>query len=270
MKFKVACIQINSINDIGKNLERARELVSKANERGADFILLPENVGFMSANPEEAFDNAHVEAGNPILENFMKLAAAYRKWLLIGSISIKQKTGGKLLNRSYLIDFKGDIVEVYDKIHLYDVDVQGGERHMESDMYEAGYKEKKAMLPWGQLGMSICYDLRFPNLYRKLAQSGAEFLAVPSAFTKFTGQAHWHTLLRARAIENGAYVFAPAQTGRHPSGRETFGHALIVDPWGRVVSDCGENEGFIMAEIDPAMCSRVRRQIPSLNADIDL
>jgi predicted amidohydrolase len=191
-------------------------------------------------------------------------------WLLAGSL-VTRTDGGKAANRSFLIDSNGVVQTHYDKIHMFDVDLGNGEVHRESNAYEAGTKAVTADLPWGKLGMTVCYDLRFPQLFRGLVQKGgAEFISMPAAFTRPTGEAHWHVLLRARAIENGCYVFAPAQCGVHENGRKTYGHSLIIDPWGRVLADGGEEPGFISAEIDPAQVARARTKIPSLTHDRDI
>ena len=168
------------------------------------------------------------------------------------------------VNRSFLIDPQGEIAARYDKIHMFDVDLAGGESYRESRSYRAGELAVGADLPWGRLGLTICYDLRFPALYRALAEAGASFLAIPSAFTRQTGEAHWHVLMRARAIENGCFVFAAAQGGKHENGRETFGHSLVVDPWGRVLAEGGEEPGVVMAEIDAGRRRDGARPHPSL------
>ncbi len=173
----------------------------------------------------------------------------------------------KLANRSLLIDPAGHIAARYDKIHMFDVEIPDGQSYRESRVYEAGTEAVTAELPWGRLGLTVCYDLRFPYLYRSLAQAGAQFLSIPSAFTRFTGQAHWHVLLRARAIETGCFVFAPAQCGSHDGGRETYGHSLIVAPWGEVLADGGEEPGVTLAEIDPAEVAKARTMIPALDHD---
>ena len=187
-------------------------------------------------------------------------------WLLIGSLSIAVE-GGKVANRSLLVDPTGNIVARYDKIHLFDVDLGETESYRESATIAPGDRAVLAETPWGPLGMTVCYDLRFPQLYRTLAQRGALFLSIPAAFTRTTGRAHWHILQRARAIENGAFVFAPAQCGTHAEGRETYGHSLIVDPWGAVLADGGEEPGIVFAEIDPAAVASARNRIPSLRHD---
>ena len=178
-----------------------------------------------------------------------KLAKKYKKWILIGSLIIKNKK--KLLNRSVLINDKGNIVTFYDKIHMYDAKLSKSEKYFESKTFKAGKNIKVVKLPWGKLGLSICYDLRFPNMYRKMSKKGAIFLSIPSAFTETTGKRHWHTLLKARAIENFSYVFAPGQAGKHCNGRKTYGHSMIVSPDGKILKELGKREGVITAAIDP-------------------
>jgi len=195
-----------------------------------------------------------------------ELARESGLWLHCGSLAVLLDNG-RVANRTLLLDPRGEVVARYDKIHMFDVDLGNGEAYRESATFEAGAEAVVACTPWGGLGLSICYDLRFPHLYRSLAKAGADFLAVPAAFTRTTGRAHWHVLLRARAIETGCFVFAPAQCGEHVGGRQTYGHALIVSPWGAIIADGGENPGFIIAEIDPAEVDEARRKIPSLGHD---
>lgn len=267
MKFTAACVQVNSGNNMQENIKIATGLIAQASDEGADFIALPENVAFMSAAPEELFANSYFQNEHPALAAFSDAAKQYRKWLLVGSLAIKIEGEKKLANRSFLINSNGEIAASYDKIHLFDTSVKGGETHKESDRFIAGNKAVTTTTPWGICGLSVCYDVRFPHLYRKLAKLGSAFITVPAAFTKFTGTAHWHVLLRARAIETGCYIIAPAQTGKHPSGRETFGHSLIIDPWGEILADGGTNTGFIKAEIDMQKVNSIRQQMPSLEHD---
>jgi deaminated glutathione amidase len=262
----VACVQTNSARDIAANLETVPPLVRAAKDAGADFVLLPENVGMLEPDIALWREKALAEEDHPALAVFRALARDADLWLLIGSLAIRLEND-KVANRSILLDNQGRIVARYDKIHLFDVDLDGGESYRESATIAPGDRAVIADTPWGRLGMSVCYDLRFPHLYRSLAKAGADFLSIPAAFTRTTGRAHWHVLQRARAIETGCYVFAPAQCGVHAMGRETFGHALIVDPWGVVLADAGEGVGFIMAEIDPAAVAEARRKIPALTHD---
>lgn len=264
--FRAACVQTNSLRDIEPNLPLIADLVRRARDAGADFVLLPENVAMLEPESRLVREKARSEAEHPALPALGDLARSTGVWLLVGSLAIKLDSG-RVANRSLLIDPAGAVVARYDKIHLFDVDLGGGESYRESATIAPGGRAVIADLPWGRLGMSVCYDLRFPHLYRHLAKAGADFLAIPAAFTRVTGQAHWHVLQRARAIENGCFVFAPAQCGEHANGRLTYGHSLIVDPWGRVVADAGEDVGFIVADIDPAEVAAARRRIPALEHD---
>ena len=267
MKFTAACIQLNSQNHMDENIQSACRLIREAAEKGADLIATPENVEFISKNEEDLFASVQPEENHPALTAFCKLAQELEKFLLIGSLSVKLTDQRKIANRSFLINNNGEIIAKYDKIHLFDTSVTGGETHKESDRVVPGDKAVVAETPWGNLGMTICYDVRFPHLYRTLAQNGAGIITVPAAFTKFTGEAHWHVLLRARAIETGCYIIAPAQTGEHPSGRKTFGHSLIIDPWGKILADGGKETGVSMAEIDMEKVTSIRKQMPSLEHD---
>jgi len=210
---------------------------------------------------------AKPEADDPGLAACRALAAETKAWILIGSLLIKEPGAGKVVNRSYLLDGKGAIVARYDKLHLFDVDLPSGEQYRESATVKAGDRAVLAPSPWGLIGLSVCYDLRFAYLYRALAIAGASYLSIPAAFTYTTGKAHWHVLVRARAIETGCYVYAANHGGIHAEGRRTWGHALIVDPWGEVLADSGEREGFIVADIDPAKVTEARAMIPALKHD---
>ncbi len=265
--FKVGLVQMRSTRDARENIRLAGDLVRDAAEAGADFILTPENTPLMERE-REAIDAASFadDGANPTIEAFRAIAREVSRWLLLGSLAVKTDEG-RLANRSVLIAPDGKIAARYDKIHMFDVVVSEAERYQESKNFRPGDRAVLARLPWGVLGMSVCYDMRFPQLYRALAKAGAQFFSAPSAFTKVTGQAHWHVLLRARAIETGAYVFAPAQGGRHENGRETFGHSLVVDPWGRVLAEAGEEPAVVIAKIDPAEVRRAREKIPALTHD---
>lgn len=265
-RFTVACVQTNSARDIEPNIVAVDDLVREARRRGADLILLPENVGMLEPVSRLLREKARPEAEHLALAAFRRLAQDTGAWLLIGSLSIAVE-GGKVANRSLLVDSQGNVVARYDKIHLFDVDLGNGESYRESATIAHGDRAVLAATPWGPLGMTVCYDLRFPQLYRTLAQRGALFLSIPAAFTRTTGRAHWHILQRARAIENGAFVFAPAQCGTHAEGRETYGHSLIVDPWGEVLADGGEEPGIVLAEVDPEAVASARARIPSLRHD---
>ncbi len=264
--FKVACIQHCADDDLTHNLAEAEAWVRAARAGGAELICLPENFSLIQVNDAMLLAEAYPEHKHPALPRFRALARELCVWLLLGSLSIKMESG-KLHNRSYLIDAEGRIAARYDKIHLFDVSLKAGESYHETATLEPGDRAVTARTPWGMLGLSVCYDLRFPYLYRALAQAGARFLAIPAAFTRTTGQAHWHVLIRARAIETGSFVFAPGQCGVRRSGRATYGHSLIVDPWGRVLADGGDEPGFILADIDPTKADEVRRMIPALQHD---
>ncbi|MBL8642730.1 MAG: carbon-nitrogen hydrolase family protein [Rhodospirillaceae bacterium] len=262
--FRVACVQVTASNDMTANIKTASQFVRDAVAKGAEFVLLPENVVMMEAGRENTLAKALPEQNHPALTAFIALAKELKIWLHCGSLGLKQQNG-KLANRSFVVNPAGEVVASYDKIHMFDVNLGGGEQYNESATFNCGDKTALIDLPWGKLGLTICYDVRFPQLYRQLAQAGADFLAVPAAFTKTTGEAHWHVLLRARAIETGCYVFAPAQTGTHAGNRQTFGHALIIDPWGKVLADAGTEPGFIVADIDPAQVAATRAKVPSLS-----
>jgi len=217
----------------------------------------------MELKRERLFAMIAEEGSDPTLAALRETARRLSVYVHIGSLAVKVLPD-KAVNRSFLIDRHGELVARYDKIHMFDVDLANGESYRESRNFRAGDMAVVADLPWGRLGVTICYDLRFPALYRALAEAGASFLSIPAAFTKQTGEAHWHVLMRARAIENGCFVFAAAQAGKHENGRETFGHSLIVDPWGQIIAEAGNEPGVILAEIDPAQVAAARARIPSL------
>jgi predicted amidohydrolase len=269
--FKAACVQISSQLDMDANLEAASALVRDAADNGAQMVLMPENVSLMGTNREQALAMAVPEARHKALPVFTELAREKGVWLMVGSLSVRldEAGGGEdmLANRSLLISDQGEVMVRYDKIHMFDVNIEGGESHRESETYRPGAHAVVAATPWGELGMTICYDLRFPYLYRSLAQAGAHFMSVPSAFTRVSGRAHWHVLLRARAVETGCYIFAPAQCGDHANDRQTYGHSLIIDPWGKILAEAGESPCVIAADIDPSRVAAVRAMIPSLKHD---
>jgi len=264
--FKLACVQLNAGREYAPNIARAGALIREAAAAGADLIGLPENASMIEPVTAEALAKALPEESHPALAAFRELARELGRWIHLGSLNVKAPDG-RILNRSMLLDAAGGVVARYDKLHMFDVDLRGGETYRESDTVAPGEKAVLAPTPWGPLGMTVCYDVRFPYLYRALAQAGAVLIAVPAAFTRTTGRAHWHVLVRARAIETGSYVFAAAQCGTHAEGRRTYGHSLIVDPWGEVLADGGEEEGIVLAEIDPARVAETRRRIPSLRHD---
>jgi predicted amidohydrolase len=265
-KFKAACCQITAGRELLSNIEKAVALGRAARAEGAQFITFPENVTMIEPVGAEALRKALPEAEHPAVPAFRDLARETGAWILAGSLSVRAGAA-KYANRSLLFDPAGVVVARYDKLHLFDVDLAGGERYRESERIVPGDRAVTAPTPWGIFGLTICYDVRFPHLYRALAQAGAFLLTVPAAFTAQTGRAHWHVLNRARAIENGAFVVAAAQCGTHAEGRRTFGHSMIVDPWGEVLAEAGEEEGVIVAEIDPAKSAEARRRIPSLTHD---
>ena len=265
-KFTAACVQITSQREFAPNVKAAGDLIRRARDAGADLIMTPEITGMFEPKRDLHLAKATDEAANPALAAFRDLARETGAWLLVGSLAIKLEAA-RLANRSFLLAPGGAIAARYDKIHMFDVDLKNGESYRESALYRPGDDAVLAALPWGALGMTVCYDLRFPYLYRALAQAGADFLTIPAAFTVPTGKAHWHVLQRARAIETGCFVFAPAQWGEHAEGRRTYGHSLIVDPWGEVLADAGEGVGFITAEIDPARIAEARRMVPALRHD---
>lgn len=261
--FKAAMIQMRSGLAVGANVDAAVRLIGEAKAAGADYVLTPEMTNILAANREQLFAAAVEEQSDLALATLCELARKLGIYVHIGSLAIRISPD-RAANRSFLIDPKGDVLARYDKIHMFDVDLAGGESYRESRNYRPGELAVLTDIPWGRMGMTVCYDLRFPALYRALAEAGATMLAIPSAFTKQTGEAHWHVLLRSRAIENGCFVFAAAQGGKHENGRETFGHSLIVDPWGRIIAEAGTEPGITVAEIDPAEVANARARVPSL------
>ena len=261
--FKAAMIQMRSGLTPGANRDDAVRMIGEAKSAGADYVLTPEMTNILAARREQLFSVVVEEEADASLATLREVARKLGIYVHIGSLAIKISPD-RAANRSFLIGPKGDILARYDKIHMFDVDLAGGESYRELRNYRPGELAVLADLPWGRLGLTVCYDLRFPALYRALAEAGATMLAIPSAFTKQTGEAHWHVLMRARAIENGSFVFAAAQGGKHENGRDTYGHSLIVDPWGSIIAEGGTEPGVIMAEIDPAEVAGARARIPSL------
>tara|TARA_B110000211_G_scaffold227593_1_gene282652 strand:+ start:110 stop:907 length:798 start_codon:yes stop_codon:yes gene_type:complete len=264
--FKVSCIQLRSNDNIFYNLKKTKKLIIKAVKQNTDFILTPEVSSLFSLDKKRLLKICTSMNNDHYLNGIQKLAKKYKKWILIGSLIIKVKKN-KLVNRSVLIDNNGKIKSYYDKIHMYDVILSKKEKYFESKTFSPGKKLKTFKLPWGKIGLSICYDLRFPNLYRKLSKQGSIFLSVPSAFTETTGKRHWHSLIKARAIENFCYIFAPAQGGKHYNSRRTYGHTMIVSPDGKVLKELKKSEGVITVKIDPLIPKKLRLVIPSLNKD---
>ncbi|MBS1218203.1 MAG: amidohydrolase [Proteobacteria bacterium] len=264
--FRIACIQINSGNDLAGNLAVLKAMVAEAANSDAKLVLTPEYCLMMDGSGRVMRDNALPADGGTVLPELQGLARELGVWLLVGSLTLK--TGDeRIVNRSFLMSAAGDVVATYDKIHMFDVTLPDGKVIRESSSYRPGEQAVIATTPWGRLGMTICYDLRFPHLFRALAQRGAQYIAVPSSFQRQTGKAHWHTLLKARAIENAAYIFAPAMCGEHAGNRQTYGHALIVDPWGEVLADGGEEPGIVYADVDPGRVAKIRAMMPSLEHD---
>ncbi len=270
--FKVACVQINASNDLDQNIDTLGRMIREAREAGADFINTPECAAMIEVGRDNIRAKAFVESEHPALAAFQKWAVETGAWLLAGSLSVLLEGDDgddRLANRQYLIDPSGTVTAKYDKIHMFDVDLPNGKRLRESNNYRPGTEAVVTPLPWCQLGLSICYDLRFPHLYRDLAKAGADVLVIPSAFMQVTGEAHWHVLMRARAIETGCFVIAAAQCGEHVAGRLSYGHSLIVAPWGEVLSDGGTEEGVSLAEIDLTAVGKARGHIPALDHDRD-
>jgi len=263
LSFTAAMVQMRTGLLPEPSLEQATGLIREAAAAGADYVQTPEVSNMMQVNRQALFEHLATEADDRSLQAYRALAAELKIHLHIGSLAVRASPE-RAANRSFLIGPEGQVIASYDKIHMFDIDLGNGESYRESANYQPGETAVISDLPWGRIGLTICYDVRFPALYRALAESGASFLTVPSAFTRKTGEAHWHTLLRARAIENGCFVFAAAQGGMHENKRETYGHSLIVDPWGVVLAEAGTEPGIIMAKIDPARVETARKAVPSL------
>ncbi len=264
--FKVSCIQLRSDDNFQNNLNRTTKLIKKAVSQKTNFILTPEISSIFLLNKKKLLKICTSMQKDKYLLGIKLLAKKYKVWILIGSLIIKIGKN-KLVNRAVLIDKFGKIKCYYDKIHMYDATLSKKEKYTESKTFTAGEKIKITNLPWGKLGLTICYDLRFPNLFRNLSKRGALFISVPSAFTETTGKKHWHTLLKARAIENFSYIFAPAQGGKHYNGRKTYGHSLIISPDGKILKELKKKEGVITSSIDPIIAKKLRTKIPSLIKD---
>lgn len=270
--MRAALLQLNSSDDPAGNLSVILGMMDEAAAQGADFILTPEVSNCVSGSRTHQRAVLHPEETDPVLPQLAAHASKLGVWLLIGSLALKtDDPDGRFANRSFLIGPDGAIRARYDKIHMFDVDVTAEETYRESDGFRPGTRAVLADTPWGRLGMSICYDVRFPHLYRRLAQAGATLLTVPAAFSHVTGAAHWETLLRARAIENGCFVLAPAQTGTHAAStgrsRKTHGHSLVIAPWGEILADGGTDHGIVMVDLDPAQVAQARGRVPSLHHD---
>ena len=261
--FTVGLVQMRSGLSPAANLDTAVKLIGEAKAAGADYVQTPEMTNIMDIQRERLFATIVTEEQDVSLARLREVARQLGLWLHVGSLAVKVSPD-RAANRSFLLDPAGEIAARYDKIHMFDVDLAGGESYRESRNFRPGESAISADLPWGRLGFTICYDLRFPSLYRALAEAGSSFISVPAAFTKQTGEAHWHVLIRARAIENGCFVFAAAQGGMHENGRATFGHSLIVDPWGRIVAEGATEPGVVVGKVDPAEVAAARGRIPSL------
>lgn len=265
-KVRVACVQLRSGDDGAENVSVAEKYIREAARDGAKFIATPENTTLMAPDGGAKLEKSFAEESDTALPAFAALAKELGVWLLIGSLSIKV-SDSKTANRSFVIAPDGRIAARYDKIHLFDVDLPSGEIYRESNTVAAGCEAVVVKTPLGNIGLTICYDLRFPHLYRALAKAGAEIITVPAAFTETTGKAHWHTLLKARAIENGCFMVAPAQGGEHANKRRTFGHSLIVGPWGEVLAEGGTEPGVVAATLDLSEIAAVRARLPALSHD---
>ena len=265
-KFNIACLQTSPKPDFQSALEEAIVLAEESIEAGADFIALPEYCGGLITEGSAITPPFATEENHPVLIGLREFAKKRKKYLLIGSIAVTGPAG-KILNRSYIVDEFGNIISRYDKIHLFDIKFSEKESYCESTTVSGGQKAVICETPLGCFGQTICYDLRFPHLYRKLSQAGAQILVVPAAFTKKTGEAHWHVLNRARAIENGAFVVAPCAVGKVEGGGESYGYSLIINPWGEILADAGSDSGLINANIDLEEVNSARMRIPSLRHD---
>lgn len=266
--FRIACLQMQTGNDLAANLDSVKTMAREAARSGAQFVLTPEYALMMDGSGRTMRERALEADGSPALPELQALAKELSVWLLVGSLTLKT-SGDRIANRSCLIAADGTVVATYDKIHMFDATLPDGKVIKESSAYCPGDRAVIAETPWGKLGLTICYDLRFPQLYRRLAKAGAHYLTVPSSFQRATGKDHWHALLQARAIENACFVFAPAMCGEHPGNRTTYGHTLVVDPWGKILADGGEDPGIVYAEIDPARVERVRSMLPCLEHDVE-
>jgi len=261
--FTAAMIQMRTGLMPEPSLAQATRLIRQAAADGADYVQTPEVSNMMQLNRKALFEHLQSEEDDLSLRAYRALAAELKIHIHVGSLALRF-SAEKAVNRSFLIGPEGNVLASYDKIHMFDIELPDGESYRESANYQPGETAVISDLPWGRVGLTICYDVRFPALYRALAESGAYFITVPSAFTRKTGEAHWHVLLRARAIENGSFVFAAAQGGDHEDGRATFGHSVVVDPWGKIIAEGGTEPGVVFADIDPAQVSAARGRIPSL------
>jgi predicted amidohydrolase len=264
MRLKLGLVQPNTGIDAVRGAGLLAESIARLAADGAEMVFTPEMSGRLDRDRARLAASLCDEAGDPVLAAVRDAAARHGVWVQLGSLALAGGSEGRFLNRGFLIDDRGELVARYDKIHLFDVDLPGGERYRESSTYAPGGRAVVAATPWGGLGLTICYDLRFAGLYGALARAGAKVISVPAAFTRPTGRAHWHVLLQARAIETGCFVVAAAQTGQHEDGRATYGHSLVVSPWGEVLLDMGETPGEAVCEIDLGAVDEARGRVPSL------
>ncbi len=263
-EFRIACVQMRSTTSLTENVESFSQLVASAVSEGARYIQSPEMTGFVEQSRKKLFETVKSADKDPLVKRASELAAHHKIWLHVGSTAIL-RSDGKVANRAFVFAPDGTVHATYDKIHMFDVDLDNGESWRESAVYEPGTKAVIVQIDKAKAGLAICYDMRFPNLFRDYAMGGAEILTSPAAFTRQTGQAHWHILLRSRAIENGAFVIAAAQGGRHEDGRETFGHSLIVNPWGEIIAEIDhDGPGYVVADINLNEVAAARKKIPNL------
>tara|TARA_B100000965_G_scaffold62341_1_gene48171 strand:- start:384 stop:1169 length:786 start_codon:yes stop_codon:yes gene_type:complete len=261
--MRVACIQLSSGENYNKNIQQIIKLILQAIKKKSDLIITPETSSLITSNKELLYNYSFSMPKDPLIVEVKKISKKYKKWILIGSLPIKDKK--KYRNRSIMIGPKGNIINYYDKIKMFDVKLPNKEKHQESKTFIPGKKLVTINLPWGKLGLTICFDLRFPEIYRNLSKKKLHFISVPSAFTKITGQKHWLPLLKARAIENFSYIFAPNQVGKNTKKRETFGHSVIISPDGKILKLKKKGVGNIYADINPNLSIQLRKIIPSLN-----
>ena len=265
--FRVGLLQMQTGNDLDANLNAVVDMTREAAQNRADFGMMPEYALMMDGSGRTMRERALPADGGDVLAQLQSLAKELSVWLLVGSVTLRTDDD-RMSNRSLLVSANGEIVASYDKIHMFDATLPDGKSIRESKAYCPGARAVVADTPWGKLGMTVCYDLRFPQLYRSLARAGARYLTVPSSFQRATGKDHWHPLLQARAIENGCFVFAPAMCGEHPGNRSTYGHSLVVDPWGKILADGGDAPGIVYADVDPARVDAVRAMLPCLTHDV--
>tara|TARA_Y100000590_G_scaffold460783_1_gene620940 strand:- start:1520 stop:2305 length:786 start_codon:yes stop_codon:yes gene_type:complete len=261
--MKVACIQSSCGENYIKNYNHIISLINKSLKNKPDLIITPETSTLITSDKKILYKNTYKMSDDPLIKKIKEISKKNKKWILIGSLAIKEKT--KYRNRSVMINPKGKIVAYYDKIKMFDVKLPNKEQHKESKTYRPGKKLVSVNLPWGKLGLTICFDLRFPEIYRNLSKKNLNFISVPSAFTKITGQKHWLALLKARAIENFCYIFAPNQVGKNTKRRETFGHTAIISPDGKILKLKKKGVGIIYSDIDPSLSFKLRKIIPSLS-----